>query len=112
MAISTAFARKPTASARRALRPEFPDDRIGEAGAPIDLAPPGEDCVTGSPSRRDRHDRPLLARSVLLDQDGISMIEEPVATMPLMVPATSPTVEDEQKPKRAVSAIVPREQKA
>jgi len=33
----------------------------------------------------------------LIDQTGISMIDEPVPTMPEMVPAIRPTNEDEEE---------------
>ena len=45
-----------------------PRDRIGEAGAPVDLAPPGENAREVRHHGRDRHDRNGFLRPVLIDQ--------------------------------------------
>ena len=44
-------------------------NRIGGAGAPIDLAPPGEDARQIGHDSGNRHDRDGLFRPVLIDQD-------------------------------------------
>jgi hypothetical protein len=44
-------------------------DGIGGAGAPVDLAPPGENARQVGQDGGDRHDRHGLLRSVLIDQN-------------------------------------------
>jgi len=67
------------------------------AGAPVDLAPPGEDAREVRHHGCDRHDRHGLLRPVLIDNTGINMIDESVPTMPEMVPAMRPTMMTKRK---------------